>query len=73
MMATLAIDGARVNPSPIAQFKSIVEGNIDFELCPSDLPTTPSAWSPCNGCPLFDVCSDECAMNDANGYLKESY
>lgn len=28
------------------------------------------AFGICANCPLFDVCSDECGMNDANGYLK---
>lgn len=27
----------------------------------------------CAICPLFEVCSDECGMNDANGYLEKSY
>lgn len=28
------------------------------------------AFGICADCPLFEVCSDECGMNDANGYLK---
>lgn len=56
--------------SPVDAFAAIVEGSLDFTRCPSDSRSVISAFSPCNGCPLFEVCSDECGYNDANGYLK---
>ena len=52
----------------LTMFKALTSGNIDGDLCPRGSISTLPALSPCNGCPLFEVCSDECAMNDANGY-----
>lgn len=49
-------------------FSAITSSGFDVDNCPSDNELRMSALSPCNGCPLFEVCSDECAMNDANGY-----
>lgn len=36
--------------------------------CPRGQLSTRFPLGPCNGCPLWDVCSDECGMNDADGY-----
>lgn len=49
-------------------FQALTSPSFDFETCPRSSISTLAACSPCNGCPLFDVCSDECGMNDANGY-----
>ena len=49
-------------------FQALTSPSFDFEACPSGSISTLAAFSPCNGCPLFEVCSDECGMNDANGY-----
>ena len=55
----------------LTMFKALTSGNIDSELCPRGSISTIPALSPCNGCPLFDVCSDECAMNNANVYYTD--
>lgn len=52
----------------MAAFKAITSPSFDVDTCPRGNISTLSAMSPCNGCPLFEVCSDECGMNDANGY-----
>ena len=49
-------------------FKAITSPSMDIDECPRGNVSTLPALSPCNGCPLFEVCSDECGMNDANGY-----
>lgn len=49
-------------------FQAITSPTFDFDTCPRGNVSTLPALSPCNGCPLFEVCSDECGMNDANGY-----
>lgn len=49
-------------------FQAITSPSFDFDACPRGNISTLPALSPCNGCPLFEVCSDECGMNDANGY-----
>ena len=49
-------------------FQALTSPSFDFEVCPRGSISTLAACSPCNGCPLFEVCSDECGMNDANGY-----
>ena len=54
--------------SALSMFQALTSGDVDSNLCPRGSLSTLPALSPCNGCPLFEVCSDECAMNDANGY-----
>lgn len=49
-------------------FQALTSPSFDFGACPRGSISTLAACSPCNGCPLFEVCSDECGMNDANGY-----
>ena len=49
-------------------FQAVTSPMFDFDACPRGNISTLAALSPCNGCPLFEVCSDECGMNDANGY-----
>lgn len=49
-------------------FQAITSLTFDIDTCPRGNVSTLAALSPCNGCPLFEVCSDECGMNDANGY-----
>lgn len=49
-------------------FQAITSPMFDFDTCPRGNVSTLPALSLCNGCPLFEVCSDECGMNDANGY-----
>lgn len=52
----------------LSAFQAITSPSFDFDACPRGNISTLPAFSPCNGCPLFEVCSDECGMNDANGY-----
>lgn len=52
----------------LGMFGKITSSSFDVDDCPVDNASRVAALSPCNGCPLFEVCSDECAMNDANGY-----
>ena len=49
-------------------FQALTSPMFDFDTCPRGSISTIPALSPCNGCPLFEVCSDECGMNNANGY-----
>lgn len=49
-------------------FQVITSPTFDIDTCPRGNISTLPAFDPCNGCPLFEVCSDECGMNDANGY-----
>lgn len=62
----------RLTPSKhtamLDMFSAITSPSMDFDACPRGNISTLPALSPCNGCPLFEVCSDECGMNDANGY-----
>ena len=67
MAQVLSIDSSR-SVDLLTMFKAITSPSMDFEQCPGGSPSTIPALSPCNGCPLFEVCSDECGMNDANGY-----
>lgn len=56
--------------SALSMFQALTSGDVDSNLCPRGSLSTLPALSPCNGCPLFEVCSDECGMNDANGYVQ---
>lgn len=67
MAQILSIDSSK-QTSLLDMFQAITSPSIDFEACPRGSISTLAALSPCNGCPLFEVCSDECGMNDANGY-----
>lgn len=67
MAQILSIDSSKRN-SLLDMFKAITSPSMDFDTCPRGNISTLPSMSPCNGCPLFEVCSDECGMNDANGY-----
>ena len=58
----------RKHTAVLDMFQAITSPSFDINDCPGDNSAQVAALSPCNGCPLFEVCSDECAMNDANGY-----
>lgn len=58
----------RKNSALLDMFNEITSSSFNVDDCPSNNGSRVAALSPCNGCPLFEVCSDECAMNDANGY-----
>lgn len=49
-------------------FKTITSPSMDFDTCPRGNVSTLRVFPPCKDCPLLEVCSDECGMNDANGY-----
>lgn len=67
-MATIVNFNTKSQVNALTMFRALTSGTIDTELCPRGSLSTLPALSPCNGCPLFEVCSDECGMNDANGY-----
>lgn len=67
MAQILSIDSSRQVPL-LDMFKVITSPSMDIDACPRGSISTLAALFPCNGCPLFEVCSDECGMNDANGY-----
>lgn len=58
----------RKHTAVLDMFQAIASPSMDIDNCPGDRSAQVAAMSPCNGCPLFEVCSDECGMNDANGY-----
>lgn len=49
-------------------FKAITSPSMDIEDCPGEQLTPRWIFPACVGCPLLEVCSDECGRNDANGY-----
>lgn len=49
-------------------FKAITSPSMDIEDCPGEQPAPRWIFPACVGCPLLEVCSDECGRNDANGY-----
>ena len=49
-------------------FKEITSPSFDVDTCPRGNKSTFHVLEPCKSCPLLEVCSDECGMNDANGY-----
>ena len=67
MAQILSIDSSK-QIALLDMFKAITSSSVDFEACPRGSLSTLAALFPCNECPLFEVCSDECGMNDANGY-----
>lgn len=71
-MARIVSFNTKSQVSALTMFRALTSGDIDSDLCPRGSNSTLPALSPCNGCPLFDVCSDECGMNDANGYMQQA-
>lgn len=67
MAQILSIDSSK-QTSTLDMFKAITSSSIDFEACPQDNVSTLYVFPACVGCPLLEVCSDECGRNDANGY-----
>jgi len=67
MAQILSINEAQ-GASALIAFQVITSPTFDVDTCPRGNVSTLPALSPCNGCPLFEVCSDECGMNEANGY-----
>lgn len=49
-------------------FQAITSPSMDIEECPRGNVSTLYVFPACVGCPLLEVCSDECGRNDANGY-----
>lgn len=49
-------------------FKAITSPSFDIDDCPSEQLAPRWIFPACVGCPLLEVCSDECGRNDANGY-----
>lgn len=49
-------------------FQAITSPSMDIEDCPQDNVSSLYVFPACVGCPLLEVCSDECGRNDANGY-----
>lgn len=54
--------------SALTMFRAITSGDVDSNQCPGEQLSTRYVFPACVGCPLLEVCSDECGMNDANGY-----
>jgi hypothetical protein len=48
--------------------KAVTSPSMENEECPGEQPAPRWIFPACVGCPLLEVCSDECGMNDANGY-----
>lgn len=67
-MAQILRFSPRKHTAVLDMFRFVASSSLDIDNCPGDRSVQVAALSPCNGCPLFEVCSDECGMNDANGY-----
>lgn len=67
MAQILSINSSK-HSDVLDMFKAITSPSMDIEDCPRGNVSTLYVFPACVGCPLLEVCSDECGRNDANGY-----
>lgn len=67
MAKILSINLSRSTDLP-TMVKAVTSPSMEIEECPGEQLAPRWIFPACVGCPLLEVCSDECGRNDANGY-----